>query len=398
MTTAEPGVNPSTLVLHIDPDLQRVIVPLSQEEREQLEHNLVSDGCRIPLVVWGNTIIDGHHRYEICTRLGIPFQTVEMDFPDKNAAKIWILRNQLGRRNLGDYQRAEVALQLEDMFREQARARQMATLKQNAAVDTVVENFPPREEPGKSRDAIASLANLSGRTIDKVKSIQRDAIEDVQEMARSGEISIHTAARIADLNEQEQAEIVEAIQAGEKPTDALRAVADPAWSDEWYTPDYILDAARAVLGDIDLDPASCTAANEAVQAKRFFAKEQDGLQQAWRGKVWLNPPYSYPAILDFCEAMVQRYIEGSVREAIVLVNSGTETQWGQMLLSHGSAACFPASRVKFRRPEGKSGLPSQGQMLVYFGPHVDRFKTVFLSIGAVMYGVQRGISRLEDVA
>ena len=255
------------------------------------------------------------------------------------------------------------------------------------------------KEGGESRDLVADRSGFGcGKTYESARNAVEQGIPDLVEILDDGLVSIHTAARIADLDEQEQEEVVEAIQAGEKPTDALRAVADPAWSDEWYTPDYILDAARAVLGDIDLDPASCAAANEAVQAKRFFAKEQDGLQQAWRGKVWLNPPYSYPQILDFCEALVQRYADGSVTEAIVLVNSGTETQWGQMLLSHGSAACFPASRLKFRRPEGKSGLPSQGQMLVYFGPHVDRFKTVFLSIGAVMYGVQRGISRLEDVA
>ncbi|MBU2763714.1 DNA N-6-adenine-methyltransferase [Acidithiobacillus caldus] len=255
------------------------------------------------------------------------------------------------------------------------------------------------KEGGESRDLVADRSGFGcGKTYESARNAVEQGIPDLVEILDDGLVSIHTAARIADLDEQEQEEVVEAIQAGEKPTDALRAVADPAWSDEWYTPDYILDAARAVLGDIDLDPASCAAANEVVRARQFFDKTQDGLQQDWQGTVWLNPPYSYPAILDFCEALVQRCSEGSVREAIVLVNSGTETQWGQMLLSHGSAVCFPASRVKFRRPEGKSGLPSQGQMLVYFGPRADRFKTVFLSIGAVMYGVQAGISRLEEVA
>jgi len=83
--------------------------------------------------------------------------------------------NQLGRRNLTDYQRAEVALLLEGLFKSQAKARQGARTDLQAA-SNIVENLPPSEDSGKSRDAIAAIANVSGRTIDKVKAIQRDAI------------------------------------------------------------------------------------------------------------------------------------------------------------------------------------------------------------------------------
>lgn len=89
----------------------RDLIPsLAPEELEQLEANLKADGCRDPLVVWPDggelVIIDGNNRHEICTRNGIPFNTVEHDFDDEDAAADWIDQNQLGRRNLTPKQMA----------------------------------------------------------------------------------------------------------------------------------------------------------------------------------------------------------------------------------------------------------------------------------------------------
>lgn len=88
------------LQIVIDKEFQALIPPLSAEEKQQLEANIVADGCRDPLVVWGDTLIDGHNRYEICTRLGLPFQTVSKDFADRESAMDWMDANQLGRRNI----------------------------------------------------------------------------------------------------------------------------------------------------------------------------------------------------------------------------------------------------------------------------------------------------------
>ena len=72
--------------LRIDPEFQAAIQPLSPDELTQLESNIAAHGCRDPLVTWNGIVVDGHHRHEICRRLDIPFQTVEMDFPDREAA------------------------------------------------------------------------------------------------------------------------------------------------------------------------------------------------------------------------------------------------------------------------------------------------------------------------
>jgi hypothetical protein len=87
-------------MIRIDPGFQSLVPPLSADELAQLETNILADGCRDPLVTWHGAIIDGHNRYAICSRHGIEFETVEMDFESREAAEDWMDANQLGRRNL----------------------------------------------------------------------------------------------------------------------------------------------------------------------------------------------------------------------------------------------------------------------------------------------------------
>jgi protein gp37 len=95
---------PTTLNIH--PELQGLIPPLSDDERRQLLDNLRDEGCRDAIVVWQeeNAILDGHHRYDICQTYEIPFETRPLSLPDLDAAKVWMLSHQLGRRNLSPQQ------------------------------------------------------------------------------------------------------------------------------------------------------------------------------------------------------------------------------------------------------------------------------------------------------
>ena len=89
-------------IVNIDPEFKKLIPPLTKEERSQLEENILAEGCRDPLTIWKgqNILLDGHNRYEICDKYGIEFYTIEIELSDREEAKIWILKNQLGRRNL----------------------------------------------------------------------------------------------------------------------------------------------------------------------------------------------------------------------------------------------------------------------------------------------------------
>jgi len=101
--------------IKIDVEFAGLIPPLSPEERQQLEENIVEHGgARDPLVVWASkgtlTLLDGHNRYEICTRIGLPFDIHEAKFKSKEDARIWIRNNQAGRRNLPAAWRIELEL------------------------------------------------------------------------------------------------------------------------------------------------------------------------------------------------------------------------------------------------------------------------------------------------
>ena len=88
--------------LRIDSEFQSLIPPLSKGEKAALQASILEEGCLNPLVVWAEKklLIDGHNRYSICTAHSIPYQTVEMSFDSRNAVKVWMIGNQLGRRNL----------------------------------------------------------------------------------------------------------------------------------------------------------------------------------------------------------------------------------------------------------------------------------------------------------
>ena len=94
----------------IDPEFRALIPPLSADQLRQIEDDRASQGCRDPLVVWHGFLLDGHNRHAICIRHGIPFDIVEVDLSDRDVARVWIIDNRRGRRDLNAFQRTRLGL------------------------------------------------------------------------------------------------------------------------------------------------------------------------------------------------------------------------------------------------------------------------------------------------
>jgi hypothetical protein len=172
----------------------------------------------------------------------------------------------------------------------------------------------------------------------------------------------------------------EAVQRVVKVTD--NQLIQQSNSNEHYTPQKYIDAARAVMGAIDLDPASCKFANVVVQAQEFFTEKENGLTKPWSGRVWLNPPYGGQAG-EFVEKLVKEIAAKRVISAIVLVSAGaTDTQWFQPLWD-ATALCFTNHRINFYGDGERSGN-TVGSVFAYLGTNKLKFFDHFSEFGRVV--------------
>ena len=158
-------------------------------------------------------------------------------------------------------------------------------------------------------------------------------------------------------------------------------VAYNSGDNEWYTPKEYIEAARKVMGTIDLDPASTLLANTIVKAEQIYTIDDDGLAQEWIGNIWLNPPYAGDLIQQFVGKLSEEIHLGNVESAIVLVNNATETKWFLMLVEIAPAICFPTGRVKYWGIDGSIGMPLQGQAIIYIGDKSEAFCDEFKQFG-----------------
>lgn len=171
----------------VDPEFESLIPALSNEEFEQLKKNVLDAGeCHDPILVWNNLIVDGHNRWKIIQENpDITYQVREMIFLSRNDAMAWMIRNQLGRRNLTAFARTELSLKLKPLLAEEAKKRQ--------GERNDLKDITQKSAGSEVRDEIAKAANVSHDTVSKVERIIEKAPEEVKEQLRRGEVSINKA-------------------------------------------------------------------------------------------------------------------------------------------------------------------------------------------------------------
>ena len=173
----------------IDHEFRHMLLPKTQEQHEALKETIRADGkVRDSLVVWDeeNILIDGHGREQICKELGIALPPiVRLSFASRDDAKMWVLRNQLTRRNLHPFQQIEAAVKFKELFAAKARANQQGgvPLKSGEGI-----------EVGKE---LAKLVGVSPDTVRKVERILEKASPEEKDALRNGDagISINSVYR-----------------------------------------------------------------------------------------------------------------------------------------------------------------------------------------------------------
>ena len=198
----------------INETLRAFIDPLSAIEQAALERSLLAEGCRDALVLWGDVLIDGHNRYDICKRHDIAFRTVQnTSFETLDDVMLWMIDNHLARRSVSDFQRGVLALRKKDIVtaRTAQRAGEPDKVADKDAVDGAKEVDPG--PPWSTREDVAKAARVSSNTISQIERIQKAAAPQLVEAVRAGTISINAAANVASLPAEAQ---IAAVAGGKK--------------------------------------------------------------------------------------------------------------------------------------------------------------------------------------
>lgn len=220
--------------LKINEEFKNLIPSLTKEEYEGLEKSIVQDGCREKITVWNGCIIDGHNRYEICTKHSITFEVLEKEnFETEADVKMWMINNQFDRRNLPIETRLALAYKFKGIEEEKARDRQLGNLKQFTEVETAetrqsTVSAPVRlreETKGKTLESIAKKAGVSSRTAEQYDTIQRKGSEEDKAKIINREASIKKV-----YTQIQRAERLATNKVAEWPKGKYRVIyADPPW-------------------------------------------------------------------------------------------------------------------------------------------------------------------------
>ena len=192
-------------------ELKAYIDPLTTDEHDALERSILAEGCRDALVLWGDVLVDGHNRFGICQKHGLPFQTVQNTrFQSMDDVHLWMIEQHLGRRSVSDFQRGVLALRKRDILAERHRAEQAQLQKESdgeiadASPEGDEDSPPWAPAPKVSRADMAREARLSSSQVTMIERIHKQAAPELVEAVKTGVISISAAAAVADLPEDEQ--------------------------------------------------------------------------------------------------------------------------------------------------------------------------------------------------
>ncbi|WP_439564935.1 DNA N-6-adenine-methyltransferase [Microcella sp.] len=323
---------------------------MDQHALGELTQSIRAHGLREQIVLdTSGAIVDGRNRFLACQAAGVQPRFVTTTRSESELLA-WVVDINLHRRHLTESQRAVVAARLATFGHGGARATQAA----HAPLDQVTQ-----------RQAADKLG-VSERSVRDGRVLLEHGPEDMLHDVEAGILAIRTAAELIRAAGKDRVLAAEYYR-----------MRRSSRSQEWYTPKDLLHRIESFLGAIDLDPASNSHEAPWVPAKTHFTASDDGLAHAWRGRVFLNPPFDRSP-RQWVQKLHDHHLAGDVPEAIALLPARTNTQWMRVLAPY--PRCFLWGRLRFSDSAGEAQFPS---VLIYLGGRTEAFASHFGEVGDV---------------
>lgn len=280
------------------------------------------------------------------------------------------------RAEIRAIEKVGLAQEVREQKLREAQAIAEAVLDAEVRIGELMEQVP------KAKGGQPFHKSTADSTVESRPQTKADVIHEAgftpKQVERFQTIAKHPeAVEQAKAEAREQDEVVTRSAVLQKISEAKPHVVNNTGDNEWYTPAEYIEAAREVMGSIDLDPASNDFANQTVKAGTYYTAETNGLDKEWFGNIWMNPPYSTALIKQFAEKLAQSDFE----QAIILVNNATETGWFLQMIKKASAIVFPTGRIRFEKTDRTGNSPLQGQAFIYCGNNREKFFDVFGKYG-----------------
>jgi ParB-like chromosome segregation protein Spo0J len=368
-----------TSVSELSPHPAALLIPMFIEDEQALAKDIREHGISHPLDITSQgKILDGVHRWQFAKEQGIrTVPAIVYSYENVIEEHLHALRVNVHRRQLTSSQKAILALELEKVFAEEAKKRVGG--RPAARSEKLTQKFEEVSQ-GEAAEQAAKIIGSNRQYVYDAKKIVEQAPE-LKTPILQGLLTIPQAKELAAKPIAKREQILTYMLTGQKSGD-FYALSE---SNEWYTPSVYIEAVRTLFGEIDVDPASNAYANKIVQAKTYFDKAVNGLTKQWHGKIFLNPPYGREedaTVATWVAYMLSQYKQGYTKEAVLLVNAGTDRSWFQPLWNY--LLCFTHHRIHFYNQQGSSNQPTHGNVFVYLGKQQDHFISLFRQFGTIV--------------
>jgi len=359
----------------------QIMPELSQEDYLALKQDIAERGIQIPIEIdAAGNILDGHHRLRAWKEL----RDTGWDLQDKYPRVVRLFETEEQKRNhiraLNILRRHLTKEQRDDQWA--AMRADGMSYRQIAEVSGVA--------PNTVRSATVQNCTVQPTVVIGKDGKKRKPTKPYKEKAKPPQAPV--ASFFVGTDEDEEKAKLRAKKiadtGSEGASQPVNVTMFSSETNEYYTPPQYVEAAREVMCGIDLDPASNEQAQEWIQADTFYTIADDGLNQPWFGRVWLNPPYGKEGNNSnqelWSQRLVAEYREGNVAEAVLLVKAALGYNWFENLWWNWPV-CFARERLSFIRSNGDSkGQSKQGTAFLYLGENVARFRQVFRQFGRVI--------------